>query len=35
LSYQEFEIYHNQPQNVFSDIYWVDAKIIDEFKPNK
>jgi len=32
LSYHEFESSHNLPQNVFSDIYWVDAKIIVEFK---
>lgn len=32
LSYHDFESYHNLPQNVFSDIYWVDAKIIVEFK---
>jgi Tol biopolymer transport system component len=32
LSYREFESSHNLPQNLFSDIYWVDSKIIKELR---
>ena len=29
LTYEDFKKYHNSPGNVFSDIYWVDASIIE------
>ena len=32
LSYNEAVKYYNQPGNGWSDIYWVDAKIIEELK---
>ncbi|MBU1014384.1 MAG: hypothetical protein KKG99_15400 [Bacteroidetes bacterium] len=30
--YSDFKRFNNSPQNYFSDIYWVDAKIINELK---
>ena len=35
LYYEDFRAYHNNPGNFFSDIYWVDAKIIDELNPKE
>jgi len=32
LTYNEFMIYHNSSVNGFSDIYWVDAEIIEKLK---
>ena len=33
LDYEDFMKYHNSYGNSMSDIYWVDAKILKEFKP--
>lgn len=35
LSYSEILDSINQPKNGYGDIYWVDAKIIEELKPEK
>jgi len=35
LTYGDFRRYHNSPKNGFSDIYWVDARIIEELKLDK
>ena len=35
LTYEDFEKVHMGPKNGSSDIYWVDAKIIHQFKPEK
>ena len=35
FTYEDFKKSHNHSQNGFSDIYWVDAKIIDELKSNE
>jgi Tol biopolymer transport system component len=32
LTYKDFEIFHNSPKNRFSDIYWMDAGIIEMLK---
>jgi Tol biopolymer transport system component len=32
LTYEDFKKYHNSSKNGLSDIYWVDAKIIDMIK---
>jgi len=34
-SYKEMEKFYLNPGNGFSDVYWLDAKIIEELKPNK
>jgi hypothetical protein len=34
FDYEDFRIYHSSPGNGMSDIYWVDAIIIEEFKPH-
>lgn len=33
FSYEDFKRYHNSPKNGMSEIYWVDAKIIEVSKP--
>jgi Tol biopolymer transport system component len=33
LTYEDFKKAHNSSKNGLSDIYWVDAKIIEELKP--
>jgi len=33
LTYKDFRIIHNTHKNGFSNIYWVDAKIIEKLKP--
>ncbi len=35
LSYEDFMKYHYSAKNGMSDIYWVDAKIIEELKPEE
>jgi len=35
LTYEDFKKYHNSSKNGLSDIYWVDAKIIEELKPEE
>ncbi len=35
FTYEDFKRYHNSSENGLSDIYWVDAKIIEELKPYK
>jgi len=32
FTYDDFQRYHNNPQNSYSDIYWVDAGIIEELR---
>jgi len=32
-SYKEMEKFYLNPGNGFSDVYWLDAKIIEELKP--
>lgn len=32
LDYQDFKKRHNSPQNLFGDIYWVDARVIDRLR---
>ena len=34
LTYGDFKKFHNSPKNGFCDIYWVDARIIEELKQN-
>ena len=34
LTYEDFKKYHNSAKNGLSDIYWVDATIIEELKQN-
>ncbi len=34
-SYKEMEEFYLNPGNGYSDVYWVDAKIIEELKPKK
>jgi len=35
VSYEDIIKMYNSPQNGFGDIYWVDAKIIEELKPKE
>lgn len=34
-SYKEMEKFYLNPGNGFSDVCWLDAKIIEELKPKK
>jgi Tol biopolymer transport system component len=33
LTYEDFKKVHTSPKNGLSDIYWVDAKIVEDLKP--
>ena len=33
LTYEDFKMYHNGSRNGLSDVYWVDAKILEGLKP--
>lgn len=35
ITYEDFKKSHNSSKNGLSDIYWVDAKIIEELKPDE
>lgn len=35
FTYEDFKKYHNSSKNGLSDIYWVDARIIEELKPDE
>ncbi len=35
FTYEDFKTFHNSSQNGLSDIYWVDAKIIEELRAEK
>ena len=35
FDYEDFQRYHNNSNNGLSDIYWVDAKIIEALKPDE
>jgi len=35
LTYNDILNYHLKPQYGNSDIYWVDAKIVENFKPDE
>lgn len=32
IDYKDFKKYHNSSKNGLSDIYWMDAKIIEKFQ---
>ena len=35
FTYEDFKRIHNGPENGLSDIYWTDARIIEELKPDE